>query len=221
MNPQTLITASTWIIPVILAVTLHEAAHGWVAERFGDNTARRMGRVTFNPFKHVDPMGTILIPGLLLLSNAPFLFGYAKPVPVDFSRLQPGRLGMLSVAIAGPLTNIFLAITSAILLHFGSTSGHANMSWWELNLYNSLLINCALAVFNMIPILPLDGGRVLRSLLTGEIGRKYANTERYGMVIVLSLIFLPQLIGLNFFINTLIFINMFLIKGILLLAGIA
>src|SRR5580700_5479730 len=109
--------ATTWVIPVIFAVTFHEAAHGFVALRFGDDTALRAGRVSFNPLKHVDPVGTILLPALMILSRMPFLFGYAKPVPVNFGRLRPPRLGMVVVALAGPATNVLLAIISALLAY--------------------------------------------------------------------------------------------------------
>jgi len=219
MEVSTFITATTWILPVILAVTLHEAAHGWMAERFGDNTARLLGRITFNPLKHIDRVGTILLPGLLVLTNSPVLFGYAKPVPVNFQNLQPQRLGMLCVAFAGPATNILLALASALLLINYGTTTVANLSWWQHNLINSLSINIALAVFNMIPILPLDGGRVLRAVLTGEVGNKYASTERYGMLIVIGMIFILPMLGLNFVMDMLLFINKFLINNILYISG--
>ncbi|MDE3038011.1 MAG: site-2 protease family protein, partial [Pseudomonadota bacterium] len=109
--------ALAWVVPVVLAVTLHEAAHGWMAERYGDNTARLLGRVTFNPLRHIDRFGTVILPGLLFFTHAPFIFGYAKPVPVNFYRLRPPRLGMLMTAAAGPGTNICLALVSGLLMH--------------------------------------------------------------------------------------------------------
>src|SRR5918995_5508802 len=108
---------SVWLLPVVIAITFHEAAHGWMAERCGDNTARLMGRVTFNPIKHVDPFGTLILPGLLLLLQAPFLFGYAKPVPVNFGRLKNPKRDMVWVALAGPGVNVIIAVVSALLLH--------------------------------------------------------------------------------------------------------
>jgi Zn-dependent protease len=219
MDYTSLFNASAWILPVLLAVTLHEASHGWVAERFGDDTARAAGRVTFNPIKHIDPLGTILLPGLLLLMSSPILFGYAKPVPVDFRRLSPLRTGMLAVAIAGPGMNIVLAIISSILLQLGTEVPPAQMPWWQLNCFNALLINCALAIFNMLPILPLDGGRTLRAILPGKLGDAYARTERYGMLVIVGLLLLPTLFGITYVMNILGMVNAGLINLILQLTG--
>ncbi len=215
MELSPFLSALAWVLPIIFAVTLHEAAHGWVAEQFGDNTARSLGRVTFNPLKHIDNVGTIILPGLLLLSHSPVLFGYAKPVPVNFNNMEPRRLGMFVVALAGPGTNIILALISAFLLNLGEATATDNMNWWQLNCFNSVVINCALAIFNMIPILPLDGGRVLRASLPGEIGNKYAQTERYGMIVVFALILFLPLTGITVITDTIIFIDEWLIKTIL------
>jgi Zn-dependent protease len=190
-----LYTASTWIIPAILAITLHEAAHGYVARIFGDTTAWALGRVTLNPFKHIDPFGTILLPGLLLLARSPFLFGYAKPVPVNFSRLRNPKRDMVWVAVAGPVTNILLAIASALLLHLARFVPEPGLDWIARNLMNSIVINVVLAVFNMIPIPPLDGGRVAVGLLPIPLSRPLAQVEPYGLLIIIGIVFILPLLG--------------------------
>jgi Zn-dependent protease len=139
----------------------------------------------------VDPFGTLILPGLLLLSGSPALFGWAKPVPVDFRRLHPQRLGNVLVAFAGPAMNLLLAFLSALALHIEVWVSPEQIPWTFMNLYNSVTVNVVLAVFNMLPILPLDGGRVLNALLPTPLARKYADTERYGMIIVLLLFLLP------------------------------
>ena len=192
-----LYTASTWIIPVLLAVTLHEAAHGYAARLFGDNTAWMMGRVTLNPFKHVDPFGTIILPGLLLLARSPFLFGYAKPVPVNFGALRNPRRDMVFVALAGPGTNIVLALISALLLYLARLAPDPASDWITQNLVNSIIINVVLAVFNMLPIPPLDGGRVAVGLLPAPLAKRYAGLEPYGFFIILLIIFILPLAGQN------------------------
>jgi Zn-dependent protease len=189
-------TLSVWFIPIVLAITLHEAAHGWMAERLGDDTARRMGRVSFNPIRHVDPMGTLVLPGLLLLFHAPFLFGWAKPVPVAFHRLNHPKRDMIWVALAGPGINVLMAIAAAILLHGQRLLDGRVGDWVGQNLENAILANVVLATFNMLPLLPLDGGRVLTGLLPTPLAIRYARTERYGLVILLGLLFLlPMLLG--------------------------
>lgn len=190
-----LIDASAWVVPVVLAITLHEAAHGWVALRFGDDTAKSLGRVTFNPLKHIDRFGTILFPALLLLIRSPVVFGYAKPVPVDFHRLSPPRLGMFMVAIAGVTVNLILALLAGLLLHVEAWVTPEEAPWLFMNIYRMLMINCVLIVFNLIPILPLDGGRVVDSLLAGAPKRLFGKTERYGVPLVLIALLVPPLLG--------------------------
>jgi Zn-dependent protease len=193
---STLYTASTWVLPVLLAITLHEASHGFVAHRCGDDTAWRMGRVSFNPLKHVDPFGTILLPGLLLFLHSPFLFGYAKPVPVNFRALKHPRRDMVLVAAAGPGINIAMAIVAALLLaHAVGFLPAGARQWTLLNLENAIVINVVLAVFNMIPLPPLDGGRVAVGLLPNVLARPLAQLEGYGMMILIGLIFVLPLVG--------------------------
>ena len=192
---DTLYTISTWVIPAILAITLHEAAHGFVALRFGDQTAWQQGRVTLNPLKHIDPFGTILMPGLLIFLHAPFLFGYAKPVPVNFRALNNRRHDMVWVAAAGPVTNVLMALAAGLLAHLAVMLPPAAANWTILNLQNAILINVLLAIFNMIPLPPLDGGRVAVGLLPDALALPLARLEPYGFPILLGLIFLLPLIG--------------------------
>jgi Zn-dependent protease len=188
-------TASIWLLPVIIAVTFHEAAHGFAARLLGDDTAFRLGRVTLNPLKHIDPFGTILLPALLLLARSPFLFGYAKPVPVNFRALRNPRRGMALVAAAGPATNIVLAIFAALAFHFVILLPPNVALWVANNLKNALIINVILAVFNMFPLPPLDGRRIAVGLLPEVMGRSLARLEPYGMAILIGLLIILPLIG--------------------------
>ena len=179
-------TLSIWAIPVLLAITLHEAAHGYVARLCGDNTAYMLGRVTLNPVKHIDPFGTLLVP-LVLMLVSPFIIGWARPVPVNFNNLKDERWGTVAVALAGPGANLLLAILSVLALHF--TMGLSNY-WAEplsLMLVASIKINVLLMVFNLLPLLPLDGGRVLAALLPPKISYEFSKTERWGMMIIILL----------------------------------
>jgi Zn-dependent protease len=183
-------TASVWIIPVLTAITLHEAAHGYVAERFGDDTARRLGRVSMNPLRHVDPFGTVVLPAILLLSKVGFLFGYAKPVPVDFRKLDNPRRDMIFVAVAGPAVNLLMALVAAFLYHGLGLFSPRVAVWLFANIANAIKLNVMLAVFNMLPIPPLDGGRVAVGLLPDWLAFPLARLERTGIFIVIGLLLL-------------------------------
>ncbi len=179
---------SVWLLPVIIAITFHEAAHAWVAERCGDSTARMLGRVTFNPIKHIDPIGTILLPGMLVLAGSPFIIGFAKPVPVNFNRLNNPKRDMIWVAIAGPAINIVLACAAALALHAVNPPGSDLTTWVFQNLENAILANVVFAVFNMLPIPPLDGGRVLTGLLPRPLAWRFAKVELFGFPILIGLL---------------------------------
>jgi Zn-dependent protease len=185
---------STWLFPVLMAVTMHEAAHGYVAWRLGDPTAKMLGRVTVNPLKHIDPVGTLLLPGLLLLIRAPFLFGFAKPVPIDFTKLNRPRRDMIWVALAGPATNFVLALASAFLIHLAFLLPSFAESWALQNLVNSIIINLVLGVFNLIPLPPLDGGRVAIGMLPPPWSGRLARMERHGLLILIGMIFILPLL---------------------------
>jgi Zn-dependent protease len=186
---------STWIIPVLISVTMHEAAHGYAANLLGDNTAKKLGRVTLNPFKHIDRFGTVILPLLLILIKSPFIFGWAKPVPVMFHRLKNPLRDMVIVAIAGPLTNIALAIISASILSLMQNLSLLDNLWLVRTLINFIFINIILAVFNMIPVPPLDGGRVAVGLLPKYFSYQLAKLERYGLFIIVGGLFLLPLLG--------------------------
>ena len=188
-------SASIWVLPVLTAITLHEAAHGWVAWKLGDDTAKRFGRVSFNPVRHVDPFGTLVLPGILLAMQAPFLFGYAKPVPVNFARLRRPRRDMIWVAVAGPGSNIAMAYLAAVLMYVTVLMPDVAGPWLFQNLKNALVLNVVLAVFNMLPLPPLDGSRVVLGLLPSRLAVRYAGLERFGMVIIIGLLLLPPIIG--------------------------
>ena len=186
-------------IPVVIAITLHEAAHGYVARHFGDETAERAGRISLNPLRHVDLFGTILLPAFLLLSHAGFLFGYAKPVPVNFAALRHPKRDMIWVAAAGPAMNVLLALVSAVLLYAALHIGSAGNRFLPAALWISVEINLVLAVFNLLPVPPLDGGRVAVGLLPQPLSAAYAQLGRFGMLLLVAIFILLPLLGINLF----------------------
>src|ERR1700693_3523709 len=187
--------ASTWVIPLVIAITFHEASHGYVARLFGDDTAWRLGRVSFNPFKHIDLFGTVLLPAILLLMRSPVLFGYAKPVPVDFQALRNPRRDSIWVAAGGPAMNLALAMLAALALHLLIFLPDAARPWAAENLKNALIINVVLAIFNLLPLPPLDGGRIAVAVLRDAMAKPLARLEPYGMMILIAVLFILPLLG--------------------------
>jgi len=178
---------SIWVVPVVLAITVHEVSHGWIARKLGDNTAFMLGRLTLNPLKHIDPVGTILIPGLLLLLKAGFIFGYAKPVPINWRNLHNPKRDMALVAAAGPGANLLMAIGWALLTRLALVLGDSG----EALLYMSvagIFINTVLMVLNLLPLPPLDGGRVMTGLLPGPMAYQFSRIEPYGFFILIGLL---------------------------------
>ena len=187
---QSLVQISVLALPVLFAITLHEAAHGYVARHFGDLTAYQAGRISLNPLRHIDPVGTILVP-LVMFLTAGFLFGWAKPVPVDFGRLRRPKQDMLWVAIAGPASNLFMAILWIIIAKLAlSSSGGTVAAWFLAMAQAGITINVVLMVLNLIPLPPLDGGRVAVSLLPHPYAYRFAKIEPYGMFILIGLLLL-------------------------------
>jgi len=183
-------TIATHALPVLLAITLHEAAHGLVAKLLGDNTAWAMGRVTINPFVHIDPVGTIAMPLILYIATAGnFLFGYAKPVPVDFSRLRNPKRDMVWVALAGPVANLLQAVVWAVIIYVLTANSAEERFFFEMA-QAGLLTNLVMFAFNLFPVPPMDGGRILVGLLPLRLAIGYSRVERFGFFIVMGLVML-------------------------------
>lgn len=190
---------STYIIPLFTAIILHEIAHGWMAYKLGDNTAKNLGRLTLNPVPHIDPVGSILLPCLLFISQAGIMFGWAKPVPVRFGALKDVKKDMGLVALAGPLTNFALAFLSALIVLGLQNFVPANIvtRWIFDSMQAFYWVNLGLCAFNLLPILPLDGGRILVSILPRDLSNQYAQTERYGFMILMGCLFILPMLGIN------------------------
>ncbi len=193
-------TLTTWIIPLLLCIILHEVAHGYVAYKLGDKTAWLLGRLNLNPIRHFDPIGSALVPGFLWLSGSPVLFGWAKPVPVDFNRLKHPKRDAGLVALAGPLANVLLAIIFVLfarLVLYLLPSDILLTQWILENVRNGISFSLFLACFNLLPILPLDGGRILLALLPKNLSNKYQESEKYGLFILIGVLLVLPILGID------------------------
>jgi Zn-dependent protease len=214
-------TLTTWIIPLLLCVILHEVAHGYVALKLGDKTAWLLGRLNLNPVKHFDLVGCLIVPMFLWLIKSPMLFGWAKPVPVDFSRLNNPKRDTGLVAAAGPVANLFLAVGFVLIGRLGLwllPLDNAFTQWFVANIRNGIAFSLLLCCFNLLPILPMDGGRIVWALLPKKYANLYAESEKYGLFILIGVLFLLPMMGLDlvgWFIGTLYpifagFVNIFI-----------
>jgi Zn-dependent protease len=225
VSNQAIYLVTTWALPVIIAITFHEAAHGFVAHQLGDDTAWRLGRVSINPVRHIDPFGTILLPGMLLLVGAPILFGYAKPVPVNFGALRRARRDTVLVAAAGPATNIALAVIAGLAFHGVGYLPDTAAQWLADNLRNALILNVTLAVFNLFPLPPLDGGRILVAVLPKVVAVPVARLEPYGLFILIGLLILLPFVGaqlgvdLSFVSHWLVAATRAILKAVIVVTG--
>ena len=200
MNPNTLFQIATWLIPLIVAIVFHEVSHGLVARRLGDPTAEERGRLSFNPIRHIDAFGTVILPLLLAISHAP-IFGWAKPVPVNYRRLRRPRRDMVLVALAGPGMNLLLALVGAIALaatlSFASDPNSLTATLIAGNALNFVLINIFLAVFNLLPVPPFDGGHVVEGLLPPAPAAAFARIGRYSLLVLIVLLLVLPALGIN------------------------
>ncbi len=202
MNTQDLVVslyeASAWVLPILSAIILHEIAHGWTAFAFGDHTAKSAGRLSLNPVHHIDPVGTILVPAILFLVGSPFLFGWARPVPVDFQRFYHERLKTLAISVAGIVMNLVVAfLLCGLLMPTAEYVGESWGAWIFSNLVFAIDLSLVLAFFNLVPLLPLDGGRVFNALLPERLRVWHQRSEPYGLLAILAILFLvPPLMEL-------------------------
>ncbi len=208
---DTLYTIAVWALPVLFAITLHEASHAYVAKYFGDNTAYSLGRMSINPIKHIDLLGTVIIPAVLVLLKSPFIFGYAKPVPVNFGSLRHPRSSSAWVALAGPTANLCMALFWQIF-----KIGVIVLNWQEPFLLKmaeaGVIINMVLFAFNLFPVPPLDGGRILTSLLPPNLAWKFTKIEPYGFFIVLALVYFKML---NYWMRPLMYIGATILQTVI------
>ena len=216
MDATTIQKITIWILPVLLAVSLHEAAHAWMADRKGDSTARMLGRLTFNPFKHIDPIGTILVPTLMIMFTG-FAFGWAKPVPVNVRNLRNPKKDMMWVALAGPASNFIMALIWTVLLHISVLfvdSRSAISLFFLLMPVAGITINVILGVLNLLPIPPLDGGRIMAGLLPPRASLQYSKIEPYGLFIIIGLMLSGLLSYIIFPVISLVLITLSAVSGL-------